>query len=484
MLPEQLVSLANDILKKKCEMQNIELKSSEHGATERLYDTLSSFSNQSGGGIIIFGISEKNGFSVSGVYDVQDLQVKVTNQSLQMQPVVRPVFTVAEINGKQIVSAEISECEIYDKPCFYKGTGRLRGSYIRVGESDQQMTEYEIYSYEAFRRKIQDELRIVERASTDDFDSTALEEYLKKIRKAKPNLAALDDSRILQLQGMIDGGKPTIAGLLMLSIFPQAYFPQLSITAVVVPGTEIGDTGPNHERFIDNQRIDGRIPQMLEDAIAFVRRNTRTATIIDQYGKRNDKPEYPLLAVREIILNALIHRDYSMHTDASPIRLILYRDRIEIENPGGLYGRTRLSDLGKLAADTRNPFIAGALEVLIDTENRFSGIPTIMNEMMKAGLKPPSFTDSHGRFKVTLYNGQPKDTIIREDLGSYMDTTERILVFCRTPRSREEIASFLRMDSPYYVITRYVNPLIESNKIRMTLPEKPKSKHQRFVTVS
>lgn len=82
MLPEQLVSLVNDILKKKCEMQNIELKSSEHGATERLYDTLSSFSNQSGGGIIIFGISEKNGFSVSGVYDVQDLQIKVTNQAL------------------------------------------------------------------------------------------------------------------------------------------------------------------------------------------------------------------------------------------------------------------------------------------------------------------------------------------------------------------------------------------------------------------
>jgi ATP-dependent DNA helicase RecG len=484
MLPEQLIRLANEIIKNKCEMQNIELKSSEHGASERLYDTLSSFSNQSGGGIIIFGISEKNGFSVSGVYDVQDLQIKVTNQALQMQPVVRPVFTVAEIDGKQIVSAEISECEIYDKPCFYKGTGRLRGSYIRVGESDQQMTEYEIYSYDAFRRKIQDELRIVERASIDYFDKNALEEYLQKIRKTKPNLAMLDDFRILQLQGMVDGGKPTIAGALMLSIFPQAYFPQLSITAVVVPGTKFGDTGPNHERFIDNQRIEGRIPQMLEDAIAFVRRNTRTATIIDQYGKRSDKPEYPLLAIREIILNALIHRDYSIHTDASPIRLILYRDRIEIENPGGLYGRTRLSDLGKLAADTRNPFIAGALEVLIDTENRFSGIPTIMNEMMKAGLTPPSFTDSHGRFKVILYNGQAADIVLKEDFGSYMDISERILVFCRTPRSREEIASFLRMDSPYYVITRYVNPMIESNKIRMTLPEKPKSKKQRFVTIS
>jgi len=61
-----------------------------------------------------------------------------------------------------------------------------------------------------------------------------------------------------------------------------------------------------------------------------VRRNMKVKTIITDEGTRADKPEYPLKAVREIILNALIHRDYSVHTDRSPIRLVMYEDRLEL----------------------------------------------------------------------------------------------------------------------------------------------------------
>ena len=101
---------------------------------------MSSFSNQTGGGIILFGIDEKNNFALTGVYDAQDLQTQITNQALQMQPVVRPLFTVAEIDGKTIVSAEISECDLFEKPCFYQGAGRMRGAYVRVGDADLPMT--------------------------------------------------------------------------------------------------------------------------------------------------------------------------------------------------------------------------------------------------------------------------------------------------------------------------------------------------------
>ena len=142
MLPEELHDLIDRILTRRCEMQNIELKRAAKGTPEKLYDSLSSFANQSGGGIILFGIDEKNDFEITGVYDPQDLQTKVTDQALQMEPVVRPVFTVTEYSGKTIVSAEIPECETISKPCFYRAAGRIRGSYIRVGESDQLMTEY------------------------------------------------------------------------------------------------------------------------------------------------------------------------------------------------------------------------------------------------------------------------------------------------------------------------------------------------------
>ena len=226
----------------------------------------------------------------------------------------------------------------------------MRGSYVRVGEADLPMTEYEVYSYEVFKRRIQDELRIVERAHYQDFDRNALAEYLLKVRSEKPNLSQLSEQRILQLQGIIEGDQPTVAGVMLLSEYPQAFFPQLSITAMVVAGVKFEEVGMNSERFIDNKRIEGRLSQMLSEAMAFVRRNCRNSISINKDGIREDRSEYPMKAVREILLNALIHRDYSIHTENSPIRLIIFDDRLEVENPGGLYGRITIDELGKVAA--------------------------------------------------------------------------------------------------------------------------------------
>lgn len=486
MLTEELKILIDKILENKYESQYIELKKAGKGTPEKLYDTFSSFSNQYYGGTIIFGIDESNGYEVSGVYDVQDLQVKVTQKALQMEPVVRPVFTVVEYNGKKVVSAEISEVDQNDKPCFYKSAGRLRGSYIRVGESDEPMNEYEIYAYKAYKKKIRDELRVVERAEANDFDKELLNEYFLKIKKSKNNLAKHSDEKILTLQGMAANNKPTVAGIMVLGEYPQAFFPQMSITAMVVDGTSFGELGGSGERFVDNKRIDGTIPQMLEEAMNFVRRNIRTATIINQNGYREDRPEYPIKAVREIILNALIHRDYSIHTEDSPIRIIIYKDRLEVENPGGLYGRLSIGDLGKMPADTRNPFLAGNLEIMINTENRFSGIPTIIAEMKDAGLKPPVFESKRGNFKVTLYNNRNDvtDFLLDTNLQNQAKAVEsEILKFCINPKSKEEIAEHIGIDSVYYVVSRYLNKMIESGEIAMTIPEKPKSKFQKYYTV-
>lgn len=486
MLPEELNAMIEQVLSNKCELQYVELKKAGKGTPEKLYDTLSSFSNQYGGGTIIFGIDEKAGYEVTGVYNAQDLQTKVTQQALQMEPIVRPIFTVTEYQGHTVVSAEISEVDTNDKPCFYKAAGRLRGSYIRVGESDEPMTEYEVYCYEAYKKKTRDELRVVERSTTEDFSTETLDEYFLKTRRVKANLAKLPTDKILSLQGMTYDGKPTVAGLMVLGVYPQAFFPQMSITAMVVDGTAFGELGGSGERFIDNKRIEGTIPQMLEEAMAFVRRNIRNATVIDNNGERNDKPEYPMKAVREIILNALIHRDYSAHTEDSPIRIVLYKDRLEVENPGGLYGRLTINDLGKLPADTRNPFLAASLEVMINTENRFSGIPTIMQEMKNAGLMPPVFESRRGNFKAILYNDRHTD--ITETPNTLIEIQDdsveaKIKAFCSTPKSKDEIAEHLNLGSAYYIVTRYLKPMLETGILAMTIPEKPKSKFQKYYTV-
>ena len=102
MQEDTLLELAEKIQKLKSESQTIELKAAHQGTPKKLFDTLSSFSNQDSGGIIIFGIDESNNYDIVGVYDPQDLQKKVTEQCNQMEPAVRALFTVCDINGRII----------------------------------------------------------------------------------------------------------------------------------------------------------------------------------------------------------------------------------------------------------------------------------------------------------------------------------------------------------------------------------------------
>ncbi|MBR1457797.1 MAG: putative DNA binding domain-containing protein [Oscillospiraceae bacterium] len=477
MLQTELERIIRDIQTVRSESNTIEIKAAGKGCP-KVRDTLSSFSNQSGGGILIFGVDEADGFQVCGVYDAADLMKKVEAQCLEMTPVIRPLFTVLPIDGKTVVSAEIQEIDNDQKPCFYSGVGRLRGSYIRSGDADRLMTEYEVYSFEAFRKKIQDELRTSDRADMKDIQTSAFERYLTIVQEKKPNLSGLSAEVLCRLQGFTDQGRPTLAGLMLFSLYPQAFFPQLCITAVSVPGTEISSTGSVGERFIDNKRIDGTLVQMLTDALQFVRNNMRTATIIDSdTGKRADRTDYPVIAIRELILNALIHRDYSIHTDSAPITIRMYSDRFEIENPGGLYGRMTLDSLGKMSADTRNPSIANAMELLGETENRYSGIPTIRNAMEAYGLPAPVFESDRGVFRVTLYKKAQESAVL--------DPIEaEILQFCQTPKSRAELeALFQGRMTIAYVMERFVKPMTAQGLLRMTMPEKPKSKYQKYISV-
>lgn len=477
MTTEELLEKLKLIQKFKCETPTLEIKSAEQGCPKHLYDTLSSFSNQDDGGIIIFGVDEKQNFKEVGVYDPQDIQKKINEQCLQMEPVIRPQITVAEKNDRYFVSAEIPAADISDRPVFYRGRGRVKGSFVRVGDSDEPMTEYEVYSYEAYRKKYQDDVRIIERASWVSLDREMLAEYIGLLKKGKPRLAALPENEIYELMSIKKGDAVTLSSVLNFSPYPQAYFPQLCIIAIVVPGKEIGETGDLGERFLDNQRIEGNISEMLESAIQFVSRNMRTKTIINPItGKREDRTDYPITAIREAILNALVHRDYSIHTESMPIQLIMFEDRIEIRNPGGIYGRIRIDQLGKVQPDTRNPVIASVLEVLKITENRYSGIPTIRKAMQEYDLPQPEFLDERGSFVIKMYKFAEENKAVEiEDVEN-----SELILFCKTPRTRKEICDYLGLSSVTYAIQTHVMPLVEAGLIKMSIPDKPKSPKQLF----
>lgn len=472
MQKENLIKLVNEIINDKSEAQTIELKSAEDGCPTKLFNTLSSFSNQDSGGIIVFGISEKDNYEIKGVYDVQDLQKKVNEQCKQMEPVVRALFTVCEVNGKKIVSAEIPSVDLSQRPVFYKGVGRVKGSYIRVGESDEPMNEYEIYSYEAFRKRIRDDLRVVDKGNISLFDKSKIKLYLDYVKKERKNLSDnVSDEEILELMGVLSNGTPTLAGTMVFCKYPQAYFPQLCITAVALPGTEMGELGVDGERFLDNKRITGSISDMIEEAVNFVVKNCRVKTKINDLGKREDIYEYPIQAIREAIINSLVHRDYSIYTENTPVRIEMYRDRIEITNSGAIFGKLSVSDLGKACPETRNASLANMLEILKVTENRFSGIPTMRKECKKYNLLEPKFIVVHGEFKVIIKNKYNND-------GKKIKN--EILDFCETPRTREEIIKFTGK-SRTYTMTKIIQPLIDKGLIKYTLPEKPKSSKQKFV---
>ena len=176
----------------------------------------------------------------------------------------------------------------------------MQGSYIRVGDADKPMTEYEVYSYEAFRKKYRDDIRPVEQVRVQNLDQDRLAQYVLRRKQDRPHFATLELSRLYDLIGVTKNGVVTLAAVLLFSPYPQAYFPQLSIIGTHVPGTEMGLLDEQGRRFIDSKRLEGTLPEMLEQAVGVVRNNMQVSTRIDPAtGRRIDRPEYPLDAVRE-----------------------------------------------------------------------------------------------------------------------------------------------------------------------------------------
>ena len=126
--------------------------------------------------------------------------------------------------------------------------------------------------------------------------------------------------------------------------------------------------------------------------------------------------------------------------------------------------------LGKVHPETRNATLANMLELLHVTENRYSGIPTMRNECIKAKLPAPIFSVIHGEFKVVMKNGYYTDGL---------NLSDSIIEFCSVPRTREELTSFIGK-SRSYVMNKIIYPMVEEGKLKMTVPDSPKSHSQKF----
>ena len=391
------------------ELDTVEVKSARGGTPKRLYEALSAFANRTGGGIILFGLDESKDFSIVGVGDAHRLMEEITSLATDnMEPALRPVFTVDEIDGETVVAAEIEEAPVSQKPCFYKNAGLPKGAYLRVGNTNRQMTEYEVFGYLSGREQPTHDEDTVPDASLEDLDNSLIETYLERLRQIRPRAGFLKSGKeeiFLRLRiAAQDSGiiRPTLAGLLMFGKYPQEFFPQLMITFVQYFGTTEDERTPQGARFVDNRRFEGPITEMVDEAETYIMSAMRKSSLIDGMFRR-DITEYPRESLRESIANAVAHRDYSPYVRGSYIQIRMFADRLEVQSPGGLFGNVTVDNLED-EHSTRNARLMRMMEDMQVVENRGSGISAMLHAMREANLEPPRFDDRRASFKVTFHN--------------------------------------------------------------------------------
>lgn len=326
-------------------------------------------------------------------------------------------------------------------------------------------------------------------------DESLLQKYIQLYREKHPDLSSsLSKEDILNASGVYHEGHPTVAGTLVFSLAPQLSFPEYSIICLVVPGRKIGDKSVSGARFLENRRINGPLMTMLEESVDFVLRNCRMQTRITERGVRDDIPEYPVAAVKEAILNALLHRDYGPCTRESYIQIAMYYDRIEITSPGELHNSQSIEQLGSRQIKTRNSSLVRILKNLGITEQRYSGIFKMYDECRKYRFPDPEFISRNGEFTVLFRSGSMRPSIT--ETGQTLLTAEklpllfdpnapieaRILSFCEIPRSRNEISVFLGMKWDR-LSRKYIHTLLQNGKLSLTLPANPRSPKQQYFSV-
>ena len=407
MTKEELPELIATVQRFQSELNDVEVKSAQRGTPQRLYESLSAFANRTGGGVILLGLDENRAFEVAGVGEAHRIMEEVSGLAAEnMEPALRPEFTLVEIQGKSVLAIEIFEVAPEQRPCFYKTAGLQSGSYIRVGNTNRQMSGYEIFSYLTARAQPTFDEEPVAEATLADLDRERLEEYVRQLRRARLDAPYLnrpfeDVLRQLRIVRDVDGVlRPTLAGLLMFGAYPQTFEPQLVITFLHYYGADEAEKTPRGERFLDNRKFEGPIPDMVEAAVNYVMASIRKSSLIEGLLRR-DIPEYPEEAVREAVVNAVAHRDYSPYVRGSYVQIRLFADRLEVQSPGGLYGNVTEETLEE-EQSTRNRVLMRLMEDAHLVENRGSGIRAMIDAMRRLNLEPPRFQDRRASFLVTF----------------------------------------------------------------------------------
>jgi len=395
------------------EIAKIEAKSCTNKIDRSVMETICAFSNEPflGGGDIILGIGaeeiSKEGivkrYKTIGVKDTDSLQNDIATRCASMfnQPI-RPKIYVEHINDKNVIIISVDELDSHSKPLYFKTDGLPRGAYRRIGATDQRCTEDDMPVFYSSAESY--DSAVIPDTSLDDIDEVALQRYRNLRENVNPQAEELtyNDTDLLKALGACKKDEKgelrlTLTGMLVFgkSMALRRLLPAVRVDYIRVHGTKWMQDADKRFETIDMRgplilllnRAYNAIVDDLPHGFILHEGDLQARTAIGLPGK----------ALREALVNALIHRTYRTN---QPIQIIRYSNRIEIVNPG--FSLKPEESLGEPGSVLRNPFISAIFHDTNLAETKGSGIGAMHKMMENAEMMPPTFESDHTRNSFTI----------------------------------------------------------------------------------
>ena len=390
-----------------------------------LSEALVGFSNAEGG-LIVIGIS--NG-QVEGV----DSAISAQNGWRQ----VAMDFTTPAV----LVRAQLIDClnrhgdpdhlmilEVEPSSQVHSTTGDE--VFLRVGDETRRLTFAQRRELEFDKGQANYETTPIQGITLADLDEELLDQYSAAVNHS-------DARRLLIARGlMTPSDELTVGALLLFGRSPQTHFPEGHVRVLRYEGTERG-TG-RRQRLLSDVRIEGAIPLMLVEAHKHIAGLMPTRRALGVSGRFERISLIPQDAWLEGLVNAVVHRSYSMHGDH--IRVELFDDRIEVQSPGRFPGIVDLRDARAITRFARNPRIASVCSDLHFGQELGEGIRRIFEEMSLAGLADPEYQQTSGSTTLILRSA-PFDRSLDERLPGSAKRIMRVIRDAGTASTGELVES-------------------------------------------
>ena len=419
----------------------------------------------SGGGQLFVGVADDGSVSGLDAAAVRRLNQLISNAASQhLRPPVHPL--TENVQTAQGLVMVVTVPDGLNKP-YMDLQGRV---WVKSGSDKRHVTAREELQ-RLFQRAglVYADVVPVAGTSVADLDEKAFAAYFNRRYGQSSELAGLPLEQLLQNLGLGDGRELTLAGLLLFGRQPQRWRPAFQVKAVAFPGTSLADS-----RYLDSEDISGTLLEQFKGSFAFIRRNLHHVQRGRGFNTLGEL-EIPEVALEELLVNALIHRDY--FTSAS-IRILVFADRVEIASPGHLPDSLSIEAIRQGRTNRRNPTLTEHAAQILPYRGLGSGIPRALREWPRIEL----IDDVVGnQFSAVAWRPESEwESAAPEVTPEVTPEVARLLNVLRGEMARSDIQAALGLKDEKHLREAYLRPALDAGLIEMTIPDKPRSRLQKY----